>query len=313
MTIHDGSFLFVFTDGVGIGSGDSRRNPFVTADIPTWRRLAGGAIPTLAEPVAAASRYATVLGADATLGVAGLPQSGTGTTTLLTGINAAARLGRHDGPYPPAELQPLLQEENILARTVRAGLAATFANAFPPFYFDRLARGKARRTTCTQAALGAGLSLRTHDELLAGRALSGWIANDQWRRLRPDFPVVTPFQAGVNLARLALDHDVTLFEYFHTDHLGHRPDMAAAHATLSLLDEFLRGITETLSPERDLLVMAADHGNFEEQSHSDHTLNPAMVTVWGKEHDKLVAGIQSIADIVPEVWSWLENRRAPQK
>lgn len=304
----NGSFLFVFTDGVGIGSDSPDRNPFIQADIPTWRQLAGGTIPTLEHPTPRSSEYATVLGADATLGVEGLPQSGTGTTTLLTGFNAPQQLGRHDGPYPPSEIQPLLQAKNILTRTVEAGGNAAFANAYPPFYFDRLARGKARRTTCTQAALGAGLSLRTYEDLQAGQALSGWIINDHWRRMGDHIPLITPYQAGENLARLALAHDTTLFEYFQTDHIGHRPNMAEAHATLTLLDGFLSGIVDTLNPERDLLIVAADHGNFEEQSHTDHTLNPSMVTVWGKGHREVAAGIQTIADVVPTVWKWLETQ-----
>lgn len=300
----NGSFLFVFTDGVGIGSDVAARNPFIGAEIPTWRGLGGGAIPTLDDPAPRSGTHATILGADATLGIAGLPQSGTGTTTLLTGVNAAQLLGKHDGPYPPSEVQPLLQAQNILTRTVAANGKAAFANAYPPFYFDRLARGKARRTTCTQAALGAGLSLRTYRDLLAGNALSGWIVNDHWGRVGSDVPMITPYQAGENLARLALSHDATLFEYFHTDHMGHRPDMTEAHATLERLDGFLAGIIATLNPERDLLVVAADHGNFEEQSHSDHTLNPSMVTVWGKGHEAVAAEISSIADIVPSVMKW---------
>ncbi len=303
-----GSVLFVFTDGVGVGSNSPSENPFIEAEIPTWRSLAGGSLPTLSHPAPRSGNHATVLGADATLGVEGLPQSGTGTTTLLTGVNAPQVLGRHDGPYPSADLQPLLQEQNLLSRTMQAGWRAAFANAYPPFYFDRLARGKARRTTCTQAALGAGLSLRTYEDLIAGQALSGWITNNEWRRLSTDIPIITPHQAGQNLGRLALGHDVTLFEYFQTDHLGHRPDMAQAHATLQMLDAFLSGITATLNPEQDLLIVAADHGNFEAQNHTDHTLNPSMVTVWGKGHRQVAAGIETIADIVPGVWAWLEGR-----
>lgn len=306
-----GSFLFVFTDGVGIGSDSPSHNPFIEADIPTWRHLAEGILPTISTLTLHSGNHATVLGADATLGVEGVPQSGTGTTALLTGVNAPQLLGRHDGPYPPADLQPLLREQNFLSRARRAGWKAAFANAYPPFYFDRLARGKARRTTCTQAALGADLSLRTYEDLKAGRALSGWIINDHWGRLSSEIAMITPYQAGENLARLALEHDTTLFEYFHTDHLGHRPNMAEAHATLKLLDEFLSGMTATLNPERDLLIIAADHGNFEEQSHSNHTLNPSMVTVWGKNHHDVAAGIKTIADIVPTVWTWLEGRGFP--
>ncbi|MDQ2998229.1 MAG: aminotransferase class I/II-fold pyridoxal phosphate-dependent enzyme, partial [Chloroflexota bacterium] len=47
---------------------------------------------------------------DATLGVDGLPQSGTGQTALLAGFNAAALHGRHQPHVPPVALRALLAE-----------------------------------------------------------------------------------------------------------------------------------------------------------------------------------------------------------
>ncbi len=300
-----GHLVFVFTDGVGIGVNDPTINPFITATIPTWQALAGGIMPTLDALAPHTSTHATVLPADATLGVEGVPQSGTGTTALLTGLNAPLLLGRHDGPYPPSDIQPLLKQQNLLTRAHDEGYRVTFANAFPPFYFERLERGKARRTTCTQAALAAGIPLRTYGDLLRGNALSGWITNEPWARLSSEVAMINAYQAGENLARLGLDHDVTLFEYFHTDHIGHRVNMEEAHETLVLLDNFIAGITATLNPERDLLVIAADHGNFEDQSQTHHTLNPTLVTIWGDSHATVAAPIRAITDIVPQLWAWL--------
>ncbi len=299
--------LFVFHDGVGIGEADAAVNPFVGAAIPTWRALAGGAWPTLGDAAPRRSEHATILGADATLGVAGLPQSGTGTTALLTGVNVPALLGQHRGPYPPNEIRELLQAENLLTQARARGRRVAFANAFPPFYFERLERGKARRTTSTQAALGAGLALRTFDDLLAGNALSSWITNEHWARMAAGVPTLSPFQAGENLARMARQHDLTLFEYFHTDHRGHRPDMAKAHDTLQRLDDFLAGILAQLDPTRDLLLLAADHGNFEAQEHSEHTRNPALVTVWGQRHAQVAARLHALTDVAPALLAWLDE------
>ncbi|MGH2541194.1 MAG: alkaline phosphatase family protein, partial [Ardenticatenaceae bacterium] len=223
-------------------------------------------------------------------------------TALLTGENAPALLGRHAGPFPPKELQPLLRESNLLTVARSRGYRIAFANAYPPFYLERLERGKARRTTCTQAALAAGLTLRGYDDLVAGRALSSWITNEHWTRLAPEVPVLSPTEAGQNLAHLAQAHDLTLFEYFHTDHRGHRPDMDKARATLHRLDEFIGGIIATLNPRRDLLILAADHGNFEAQDHSDHTRNPALITLWGRHHRALAARITAITDIAPTLF-----------
>ena len=93
--------LFIFLDGVGIGANDRSTNPFLEAQIPLWRSLAGSDWPTLADDAPRQTSQASIVAADATLGVAGLPQSGTGTTALLTGHNAPALVGQHPGPYPP--------------------------------------------------------------------------------------------------------------------------------------------------------------------------------------------------------------------
>ncbi|MBA3533668.1 MAG: alkaline phosphatase family protein [Ardenticatenales bacterium] len=302
------ALLVVFLDGVGVGEDNPASNPFLDADIPTWRSLAGGDWPTLADPRPRHSQHATLLPADATLGVEGEPQSGTGTTTLLTGENAPALLGRHAGPYPPRALHPLLQEKNILAQAAARGWQAAFANAYPPFFFERLERGKARRTTCTQAALAAGLTLRGSEALARGEALSPFLTNEHWSRLVPEVPLITLHEAGQNLARLVQAHDVTLFEFFQTDHRGHRPDMAEAHALLRDLDHFLAGILVELDPAKDLLVLASDHGNFEDQTHSNHTINPSLITLWGYEQEQLAAAIQNLTHITPLLLEWLERR-----
>lgn len=297
--------LFIFMDGVGIGSDDPTSNPFLDARLPHWGALTGGRWPTASEPSPRIGVHATVRGADATLGVPGIPQSGTGTTALLTGENAPARLGRHSGPYVPRELRELLDERNLLTRVASAGGRVTFANAFPTFYFDRLERGKARKTACTRAALGAGVALRTHEALAAGEALSPWLTNERWNRFLPEIPIITPRDAGRNLGRLALTHEVTLFEYFESDHRGHRNDIARARAALERVDDFIGGILEVLSPERDLLVIASDHGNFEAQEHGDHTTNPVLVTLRGRDHARLGGQIEKITDIVPALLAWL--------
>ncbi len=106
------SVLFVFLDGVGIGSSDPGRNPFLQARLPGLEGLLGGRLPTLDEPVVEGSR-GRAIPLDANLGVDGIPQSGTGQITLMTGENAALAFGRHFGPWTPVRLRPLLIERNI--------------------------------------------------------------------------------------------------------------------------------------------------------------------------------------------------------
>ncbi|MCA1481694.1 hypothetical protein, partial [Bradyrhizobium sp. NBAIM08] len=68
--------LFVFLDGVGLGPAppETGENPFATLHFPAFERLAGGQPWTqAARPVRTPGH--TFVPIDATLGVAGLPQS----------------------------------------------------------------------------------------------------------------------------------------------------------------------------------------------------------------------------------------------
>ena len=107
MTSSPTRILVLFLDGVGIGPDDPDRNPFLQAKLPAFRGLWGGRVPTLSDPAPAGSR-GVAFPMDATLGVEGLPQSGTGQVALLTGRNAPRIFGRHFGPWPPVSLRPLL-------------------------------------------------------------------------------------------------------------------------------------------------------------------------------------------------------------
>src|SRR5690606_29320670 len=105
---------FVFLDGVGLGPAGPE-NPLATLRLPAFERLAGG------------QRWTTEAGAlaepdhvfhplDATLGLDGLPQSGTGQASLFTGVNCAARAGRHWGPYPHSTSKPVIAAKNLFVR-----------------------------------------------------------------------------------------------------------------------------------------------------------------------------------------------------
>src|SRR5207249_8232782 len=61
---------------------------------------------------------------DATLGVPGLPQSATGQATILTGVNAPRRVGRHVSAIPNRRVRELLEEDNLFRVLGRAGRRA---------------------------------------------------------------------------------------------------------------------------------------------------------------------------------------------
>jgi 2,3-bisphosphoglycerate-independent phosphoglycerate mutase len=299
--------IVLFLDGVGLGEDDPEANPFAQANLPALSRLLDGRRAVRANGGFSA-RLATLLPLDAQLGVPGLPQSGTGQTTILTGVNAPALLGRHYGPYPNEPLRDLLRNGNLFRRLLAAGLPAAYANAYPDRFLDRLKRGTERLSANTRAALLAGLKLRGPADLKAGRAISGLLTNEFWSRWGYAMPDLSAAEAGAQLAYLAGDHALTYFEFWYTDVAGHRQDRTLSLHLLRLLDEFIGGIVDTLDLDRSLLVVLGDHGNFEDWRTARHTHNPALALLVGAGHTMLARHLASLTDVTPALLAALGER-----
>ena len=95
--------LLVFVDGLGWPPEPLDASMY--ADLPTVRHL-------LAE-------HAVAL--DATLGVPGLPQSATGQTALMTGVNAAREMGRHVEGFPGPTLREIIRTRNLYDQLTALG------------------------------------------------------------------------------------------------------------------------------------------------------------------------------------------------
>ncbi len=286
-------FLFVFLDGVGIGPADPERNPFLRADLPVLVDLLER-VPTLEEPACRRGEVAC-FPLDARLGVDGIPQSGTGQASLLTGHNGARAFGRHFGPWTPVRLRPLLAEENVFLRMREAGRRVAFANAYPEAYPG----SRSRRLVAAPplAALSAGVLTRHGSALSRGDAVASEIVNDRWR-VHPeheDLPEISPREAGIRLARIANRHDFTGFAHYGTDHAGHRGGIAGSVAALELVDAFLGGVLDRLDPDVNLLI-ASDHGNIEDMT-AEHTRNPALGLLVGERVDAAGRALRSILDV----------------
>ncbi len=257
-------------------------------------------MPSLAEPIVArVDAHVHAFPLDATLGIDGLPQSGTGQATLLTGTNAAELHGSHFGPWVPVRLRPLVERDNFLGRALEGGRTAAFANAYPSDWPG--ARHRRRVAGPPLAAKAAGLLTRDHNDLAQGRAVASEIVNDGWRRWIGDHaaPAIAPAQAGVNLAAIANAHDLTFFAHYSTDTAGHRGGMAGAVASLERVDGFLDGILQGLADDRALLVVS-DHGNVEEVG-VGHTRNPALGLAVGPGAADLAAALASLSDVASAV------------
>lgn len=292
--------LFVFLDGIGLASEGSL-NPLSSHEGRFLRKLAGGqrwctpfdkteTTTHLARPI------------DATLGVSGLPQSGTGQATLLTGENCARMVGRHFGPYPHSQTHDVLSHENLFhkARSLFPTVEspAAFANAFPPQYFDAERRRATVTTYCCQAA---NIQLRDISALREGWAVPADLTGASWRNLlQLDVARQSPTRAGASLATTARQHAFTLFEYFLTDKAGHERVDTPAAVLLDHLDAFFGELLHALDPAHDTLLVTSDHGNLEEMSHTQHTRNPVplMVYGWAAPH---FAGATDLTDITPSI------------
>ncbi len=291
--------LMLFFDGWGLGSDDPEINPLLAAPMPTLRDLFG-TMPTFSNGRYSSPR-AILVPTDATLGVAGLPQSGTGQTSLFTGINAPRAIGEHSGPYPNDTLREILSNGNIYTQLLAANRTVTFANAYPPFFFDRLARGKARRSATSFAAGAAGVRYRDIVDLRNGSAVSGFVTNDRWHTFDPTVPLITAHDAGKNLARLARVHDFTLFEYFLTDAAGHKKEPELTAKVMAEVDELLRGVLDEADLAETLIVVTSDHGNVEDVTAKGHTLNPVPTMLIGAGREQIAPRIRSLTDIAPAI------------
>jgi hypothetical protein len=347
------SLIFIFLDGVGLAPAGPD-NPLSDANTLVLRALLGGPLtieqaivtiddrrPTIGNENPIDSRSVLLKPIDATLGVPGLPQSGTGQTALLAGVNAAELHGRHQPHFPPVALRPLLAERSVLRRVVERGGRATFANAFGPGYWGAVAARRIRRSASVIAAEGAGLRFRDMDDLRAGRALAWDVTGAALREREPGagLPLIGAHAAGTNLARLADDHDLVFYESFLPDLAGHgrltiddrpttndqRPTTEITqHATrdtsaidhqstreqvdlaMSRLDGLIGGVLEALRPQ-DSLLISSDHGNIESRAAPAHTRNPVPLLVVGPAARAFVE-VTSIMEVAEAVLASLDVR-----
>ncbi len=289
----------IFADGVGLGREDPSTNSFFAAKLPNLSSLLDGRLPSKKNSRVEASR-ATLTPLNATLGVKGLPQSGTGQATIFTGVNAAKFIGQHFGPYPHSRLKPLLQTKNLFRQLLDRKSTVCFTNAYPRQYHEAIEKRKLRYTVTTLSAVSSGIPLRGYEELKSGEALAADITGERWSEFGYNhLPVLAPEEAGDRFHRISRKYDFTLFEYFLTDHAGHRRDMEAAVKVLERFDGFLGGVLSQFDFDDSLLLFTSDHGNIEDLSTKSHTRNPVPLVLVGREKNRLTKKITGLSRITP--------------
>lgn len=298
--------IFLFVDGVGLGQADPTVNPLAVGNYPTFSGLLNGQ-----KLVAATGPYSTtqasLVPTDATLGIAGRPQSATGQAAILTGVNVPAQLGEHYGPRPDDRVRAILQQGTLFTRLQAQGLRTYFCNAYPQGYFTVINRRKRLLSVNPYAAIVAGQALATAYDLLRGDALAADFTGAGWRHELGyhEMTCYSPAAAGAQLWRLAQPYHFVFFEHWLSDLLGHRGDLAGAVANFQQLDGFVGGLLAAADLNETLIVIASDHGNVEACDDRKHTENPALTLLMGAEHRTVAARIKGLTDFAGAIEDFL--------
>ena len=145
------------------------------------------------------------------------------------------------------------------------------------------------------------MNFNTVEDLNSDRAVYQDFTNEILRERGENVALRTPEQAGEVLAKIAANHRFTLYEYFITDKIGHAQDKEAARSVIVKLALMIRTLLHNLDLNRTSVILTSDHGNLEDLSVRNHTLNPVPTIVWGKDREGIAA-----AD--PGGESWTDRR-----
>ncbi len=278
---HELKIIFVFVDGLGIGSVDPQRNPLLNARFPTLKKLIAEATPI-----------------DAGLGVEGLPQSATGQATLLTGINAPKIMGRHIEGFPPPSLKQLIEQENLFLKLQHLGQRCTFANSY--WIDDPHTIPLRRQSVTTVMSLKALGAVRGQEELLAGKAVNHDITRWTMHTRGYTGELIDPETAAEHLLAVAEENNFTLFEYFLTDRAGHANDPELVSQCLETLERFISAVIPFSERNNRLFLLCSDHGNIEDNSTKRHTINPVPLVALGTKAETFCSA-ENLSDITPSI------------
>lgn len=313
------SVLLFFIDGLGIGArgpqnpldGLAEAEPLaIFSHEPTTAisnehstTIDGHATATDQQP-AGINQQATIFDGimvptDVRLGIEGRPQSASGQTTILTGINVPQLLGYHKQGFPNAAMLEILRNHSIFLQLTRAGIGPiTFANTYTRRFFDERPRWVSATTAAMEAAQ---LPFRQLQDLKAGRAVYHDFTNQLLIERGEDVELRSAEHAAQVLASLVTENRFTLYEYFITDKIGHRQDMQLARTTLQNLAQLIRELLVRIDLNSTSVILTSDHGNIEDLSSRNHTLNPVPTIVWGANRQSVAKKISSLADITPAI------------
>jgi 2,3-bisphosphoglycerate-independent phosphoglycerate mutase len=138
-------------------------------------------------------------------------------------------------------------------------------------------------------------------DLLGRKALFHDFTNQSLQTKGFDVPLFSAAEAGEILAGLSTRHRFVLYEHFMTDKIGHDQDMQAAQDHLPLLASFVRHCLESVDLGRVTVILTSDHGNIEDLSVRNHTLNDVPTLIWGRRSGFAASMIRDLTHITPTI------------
>ncbi len=292
--------VMVFIDGVGLGQ-DSKENPLQDLFSDT----AGRRILVKGESVKDFGN-GILLPVDPCMGVPGLPQSATGQTSIFTGVNAAEILGYHLTAFPDKKLVEFIKARGLMRKLSEMGVSVTSANLYTKEFFQKKdAYDHNMLPVSTLVIKGGGAGMRFIEDYYRGGAVFADITNRLLIQRDQGYSIdlITPEQAAENLLRISRKTDFVFFEYFLTDHYGHRMKYKKLSECAENLNRFMKYSVDNADRNTHFLIVS-DHGNAEDISTSAHTMNPVPMLVFSnkesvKEH--FSSGVKYLYDIYSKV------------
>ncbi len=284
--------LLLFIDGLGWGPADAETNPQHSYGGGYFRLPAFSGEPV---PVKGGGRARPV---DAVLGVDGVPQSASGQTTLLSGVNSQAAIGMHLTGFPNEGLREILREHSILKQVTDRGGEARFLNAFRPRFWELSEERKWTLSATTVATLAAGQEFFDLEDLKAGRCVYQEFTNAELIERGFDVAPMSPAEAGRIIGTEAGRYDFSLYEYFQSDKAGHSAERERIEHQLGMLEEFLDSLL-AVRGEDLRVVLCSDHGNLEDITTRRHTTNPVPLMVWGDP--EFLSGVTRLDQVTPRI------------
>lgn len=293
------SLLLFFIDGLGIGERNEFNPLHLTENVQPLAHFKNENSKVIFDGI--------MVPTDASLGIEGRPQSASGQTTILTGVNAPQFLGYHKQGFPNQALRDVIAENSIFLQLEKLNITPNvFANAYTPQFFAETPRWKSATTVAVEAS--RTVKFRTLDDMKNNQAVFMDFTNSVLRARGFEADLWTAEHAGEVLANITKNHRFTLYEYFITDKIGHDQDFELAGKVLPDLARMIRTVLENLDLKSSTVIMTSDHGNIEDLSKRNHTTNQVPTIIWGKNKEEIARNISSLSDITPSIVKTLSEK-----